>query len=1428
MYFDVGDVRKPLPENAIVRTSDRNYVIDKYVANGGFALMYIAHIEGMSKYVALKELFPRRAEQGVVQRGDDGRIVLNDPITGYTQALSERRDFLQYLIHEAKMTKRAAEVYDASGRVVAQNNPDVLGVSGPFQDELGNYYLAVDTANGHSLASFIEEGFVRDDEERIVSNGNIGEILQILLETTVLLSHLHTVNHILHLDLSPSNIYLTRNSAGTKLTPHIIDYGSAFDRTASVNEDATHYFTCNPYSPPEVQALSEINDMASGYEIDESSDTYSVVSMLFYAVTGEIYSPQMRYNRSWVKRIFREYAFEGFENATLDDAKLVGAFAARLVEIIDKGLRANQNMRFKTAKELSNALQSLVREFKLSGNLLNHIEKDELMTYALFEKFPMYDYFANDNNMHLLLFGSGEFVFKTILTAISVGQMNYYDDKRDYHDLHIHIVSKESEDIIKKRLLRQAPLLEEYSNISKLVAEKNYVSFTFDQESDVTSEAAIDRIVEKYGYARYVVISLGETDDNIRVAHSFATKLLNTGAASKHTLITYYVPENVASEQNGVASATEDDSIISLVPFNSNLASYASAIHTLGKRTLRLSYLYNKLDNPNVSIMSVVPGYLNDEYGQRSSCAAALHLKYKLASVGINPAPSTNTKYIIAAYLKSLSSEERGRLLYLEHRRWMMYMIADGFRLPSLETIQKYAFRRLEGRFINAFKFVEKKFHHCLVPSSTAGICLPIAHKEWDKYSSIDEIKATEYDDLDKMSLIVHFLAKKRVVESGDIPINEFESTVGRELTNSLSILNDLGGGNSGEESGYILASLQEKYDSVKKHLSEFTQSKSLPQDKELRAIKTELAELGEAFALAGIDISDGYKRVLEDLEIYHEFASYKDYKAPDAVIVDNLLWLIYANEDVLLVKLNGRRIADNIAGPLIMEPSSIIYYGLEQDNNIKKFLEMHGIFGNVEFMPSKSAKWEDVLDDLQLLHKSHSGKFVIDITGGDELQITAAVILATRDKTVAIVRCDEQAEKIENIMNYTKAGVYRLNTSITASDVFALYGAKECVDAKDSKRYMERINYITEDLWSLYVDFKNDWEMITAFFYARGRGTPEVFFRFNRSSVATAEWRKYSTVISSQMWKAQNLDECFKKMEAIGFIRNLETSPMSSMVLAVSFSYMGNAPEQRNDYVYKSLNLFFGKKICYALKPFQFNTYEENENTVRVALDSGSSVDVYDRDGVDFADKRPQKEGTGKRFLYSEVVPALRRLEQIGLIYDLNTGEDISVPPAKIKFAYRDLAVKDCLAVAGNVLELYAWNAAQQTGYFDDCRPNFSFSWGEGVSNEIDLILTKGLTSLVVSCKTAKFKKDHLNEIMDMTDRFSINSKAVIVYSSSMAVDDNNHLTTDIEPIKNRASSMGVFLIDLNHIGDNSLGDIFVGIAEGKISPKELFDSGM
>lgn len=1384
MYSDLSDTRQPLTVNSIVEADgNRRYVIDRHIGSGGFSLMYIAHLEGSSRYAVLKELFPMHIENSVVKRREDGKIIICDPLTDTAapDSAGAWKEASRYLYREAELTRKASPVHGAPGKRGTQDDPNVPRVSRPFRDARGNLNIAIDTVQGETLAELIRRGFVRDDSGEVLTNGNLREILQILRETARLLDRLHSDSRMFHLDISPDNIFLTRAGGGTGSTPRIIGYDSAYD-TEDPDEKISHRFTCNPYSAPEITALADLNDREAGYRPDASSDTYAVVSVLFYALTGRIYSTEMLFNQAWKARIREEYQPEGLETAPED------SFAGRLIAFFEQGLSAGQAARFTTANALFTALSALQRAYRSSGSLLSRMEPDEVMSYAILDRYPLYAYRGEGGDMDVLCLGSGVFVRRMILSMLSCAQMTG-------SHLNIHVVSAEP---FQKALLAQAPELSRYSNLGE--GGEEYVSFTYEYARDLLQPETCAQVAKTYPHCRYIIISLGSNSKNIGLARMYAKNISGLSAGEK-AVIHYYTAEDAAGSMRAETGGEGIPGSVELVPFGGEMSAYAPVIRSLSRRALRVNYLYDKLSDPRAALEDTARRFVKDAYGQRSSCASALHLKYKLAGI-INPSSHTTHRAIITAYLRALDGPERGALLELEHRRWMMYMIADGYRCPTMGQIDGYCFRDTAAGFNASFKDTANKWHHCLVPCRPDGSQLPGAHAEWDRYGSYDEIDATGYDELDKMSLKVHLLAKKRLAHpsTGEKLLDDFRNGVGLPLERRAA---DLAGADASGQAPRGISPLMDRlrgqYDEMYRALAGLSESGLYTGEAE------RLALLEYAFREAGIDAPAGFQSVREDLEIYIEFARYRDYKAPDAAIVDNLLWLLYADSEMTLVKLNGRTMSDHITGPLLLEPKDLIYFGREPDPCILEFLRAHGIRGSIEFIPCHASGAEAVYQELARLRGRISGNCVIDITGGDELFVAAAVRLAQEDRTAAVIRSDEKTQRIENILGFHRAGVYQLHTSISADEVYALYGAQKIpVD----NGYMLKLDQYAAQLWDFYLAHQPEWEMISAFFAARGRGSSEFWVKDLKITGQT-EWKPYTRKVKKYEWEMAGLSEIFEKMEEAGFLKELSVDASSSRFVTASFQYPCNGAGF--DPVFNQFNTFFGKRLAVEF-PLLLSIRNSAEKGISIDINSGYQVEILDKQSCYFEDK---KAGAGKRFQYASVVPALVELRDAGLITDLEHNTPPDQPPAMIRFIYSDLAVKDCLTTAGNVLELYAWSVARKTGYFDDCRANLSFRWQEGVTNELDLILTKGLTTLVVSCKTAKFKKEHLYEIRYLTERFSLNSKAVIVYSSTQAVDEDGRLTSDTAPIKERARAMGVYLIDLNKLEPGQLGKAFEAIAK-------------
>ncbi|MBR1686860.1 MAG: DUF1887 family protein, partial [Clostridia bacterium] len=111
--------------------------------------------------------------------------------------------------------------------------------------------------------------------------------------------------------------------------------------------------------------------------------------------------------------------------------------------------------------------------------------------------------------------------------------------------------------------------------------------------------------------------------------------------------------------------------------------------------------------------------------------------------------------------------------------------------------------------------------------------------------------------------------------------------------------------------------------------------------------------------------------------------------------------------------------------------------------------------------------------------------------------------------------------------------------------------------------------------------------------------------------------------------------------------------------------------------------------------------------------------------------------------------------LEKIGMIHQLRMTDD------EIRFFFTDEISRFVLRDIGSVLELYVWKACKDAKVFDDIRLSAIVNWEGGkvkaqsVTNEIDVVCTRGVTPLFISCKTCAIKTDALNELAILRDRF-------------------------------------------------------------------------
>ena len=157
----------------------------------------------------------------------------------------------------------------------------------------------------------------------------------------------------------------------------------------------------------------------------------------------------------------------------------------------------------------------------------------------------------------------------------------------------------------------------------------------------------------------------------------------------------------------------------------------------------------------------------------------------------------------------------------------------------------------------------------------------------------------------------------------------------------------------------------------------------------------------------------------------------------------------------------------------------------------------------------------------------------------------------------------------------------------------------------------------------------------------------------------------------------------------------------------------------------------------------------------------------------------------------------ALVGLETIGFLQklEIKKGESVS-------FRFRDAQIRTWLRDVGSVLELYVYKACLDSGLFQDVHTSAVVDWegderADAVTNELDVMCTRGVAPVFISCKTCDVKTEALNELAILRDRFGgkIARAAIVTAERGGAA------------MRNRASELGILVIDLNDLSAGRIG---------------------
>lgn len=288
-YQDKPRGQKALPIGTILK---QRYYLGKLLGEGGFGITYKAYDLKSKEICCVKEYVPN----GLCRRRENDYKL---ELSSYEAEIPYRAGLRRFL-EEAQILSKLEQI------------PSVVYITDIFQ-EYNTAYFVMEYLDGADLRQIVKASPGRLSVEMVTN-----VILQVALSMDVI----HTKTKIIHRDISPENIYITRNGK-----VKVIDFGSA-KQTETGAKDGLSVVLKPKFAPPE-QFSSQMMQGAF-------TDVYSLAGTYYYALTGKNIPSAMD------RLSGQEYVSLKYMNIGVNDA---------LSDAVDRALILNVNRRTGTMQQ---------------------------------------------------------------------------------------------------------------------------------------------------------------------------------------------------------------------------------------------------------------------------------------------------------------------------------------------------------------------------------------------------------------------------------------------------------------------------------------------------------------------------------------------------------------------------------------------------------------------------------------------------------------------------------------------------------------------------------------------------------------------------------------------------------------------------------------------------------------------------------------------------------------------------------------------------------------------------------------------------------------------------------------------------------------------------------------------------------------------
>lgn len=800
--------------------------------------------------------------------------------------------------------------------------------------------------------------------------------------------------------------------------------------------------------------------------------------------------------------------------------------------------------------------------------------------------------------------------------------------------------------------------------------------------------------------------------------------------------------------------------------------------------------------------------FKSDEYGYLSSLSFSVHIPYKLKVCENTSISGENNE--IDTLSESIENRDSlyYRLLDVEHRRWLAYAVTDGWRMPTDEELEEYAYINC-GFGGNDHRDKKRKLHPCMCSGSSTG-CRLLEHNElWEKTSragittlrSMREYLTEQYpnvvfSDLEAISLVLHSITNQRAYPVNESIDSMFSFTDQLPQKTNLTIYNHL------RQSAHKLKRREENAISLFENT-------------------LNLAEV----AAKEDDCLESIVFIKNSMQIVKERNRKKNYFMIDSTMIDMIpfcLW--YGVKNKTVVTFSSVLPTDDVIVPTLLCAEKVVFVAQNFSDKYKKSV--------IEYFSKRNHNTEPIFKECD----TENQKAVFDIMDSicddfDEVAINcvnqndAAIVMivgAVAEIKMLPVFVYSYEKGLINLKNGKKEAPVISKKSFTVDEYVSLMGGEYSNLFSGTPYFRELDNLekifvkhsyeqvISRDGKKVY----STWSALSNFFQASSK---------NRTFIITGSFgrRNYQGKFEKEVFDSCRIDQFLLKLQEYRIIVDYKI-------------FIG---KKKNKGLVIVEFVYFDSKLKKLLSKYDYQCTADPEVKL-ITLEKRLSFSLSD-EAITYQDlhvKNAQLCNSDEQEIVKELkVGFINELLEKEMIQSVSFSDDKDY----VSLTFESFSMLSLFKNQGKLFELLLYYKLKNSGFFNDVQTGVKISWNSnnitledliseyigssgkygynnyikafrtarnqlsslqnnvGIANEIDIVLTNGMVPIFISCKTSKsVGNGELYEIASIAEHF--HAKPVLAVTKDLERESCNLLLL-------RAKQMGVSLIGFETIFDQN-----------------------